>query len=58
MQKIIYITSPNSQEIHVWKIDKYSLLKSIQTLNTIEQVQPDDYPSQQKKFICWNAIHS
>ncbi|AKC59911.1 6-phosphogluconolactonase [Blochmannia endosymbiont of Polyrhachis (Hedomyrma) turneri] len=52
MKQIIYITSPNSHNIHVWKIDENLLPRPIQTINTIEQVQPMIiHPNKKKLYV-------
>ncbi|WP_457913496.1 6-phosphogluconolactonase [Candidatus Gillettellia adelgis] len=40
MQQIVYVASPDSQQIHVWKLHDTGVLVLLQTINVPGQVQP------------------
>ncbi|WP_395479617.1 6-phosphogluconolactonase [Candidatus Curculioniphilus buchneri] len=59
MDHIVYVTSPESQQIHVWKMDRYGILTLLQVKNTPGQGQPIViHPKKMRLYIGMRPLYS
>lgn len=55
MKQTVYTASPESQQIHVWRLNTEGSLTLVQVVDVPGQVQPMVVSPDKRFFVCWRA---